>query len=109
MIDIHDEEYKQEVMLTCKILLDSLRGGKRMELAELIGSNKKKIQFVANVIKLGDTFRSDSTQPIYGLLFTTEGEDYLMKKAGEIGLTEKARVLITIQPMEGEKDGNTAR
>lgn len=103
MSDSHDE-YKQEVMLTCKILLDSLREGRRIELGELMNPNKKKIQFVANILKLGDTFRSDSTQPIYGLLFTTEGEEYLMRKANEMGITSKSKVLITIQPFEETKD-----
>ena len=100
----HDE-YRQEVMLTCKILLDSLQEGKRLELADLLKSQKKKLQFVANIVKLGDTFRSEDTQPIYGMLFTTDGEEYLMRMANEMGLTNKAKVLITIQPLE-EKDGN---
>ncbi|MGI0026058.1 MAG: hypothetical protein ACREA4_13060 [Nitrososphaera sp.] len=100
----HDE-YRQEVMLTCKILLDSLQEGKRLELADLLKSQKKKLQFVANIVKLGDTFRSEDTQPIYGMLFTTEGEEYLMRMANEMGLNNKVKVLITIQPIE-EKDGN---
>ena len=100
----HDE-YRQEVMLTCKILLDSLQEGKRLELADLLKSQKKKLQFVANIVKLGDTFRSEDTQPIYGMLFTTDGEEYLMRMANEMGLNNKAKVLITIQPLE-EKDGN---
>jgi hypothetical protein len=100
----HDE-YRQEVMLTCKILLDSLQEGKRLELLDLLKSQKKKLQFVANIVKLGDTFRSEETQPIYGMLFTTDGEEYLMRMANEMGLNNKAKVLITIQPIE-EKDGN---
>jgi hypothetical protein len=100
----HDE-YRQEVMLTCKILLDSLQEGKRLELVDLLKSQKKKLQFVANIVKLGDTFRSEETQPIYGMLFTTDGEEYLMRMANEMGLNNKAKVLITIQPIE-EKDGN---
>jgi hypothetical protein len=100
----HDE-YRQEVMLTCKILLDSLQEGKRLELVDLLKSQKKKLQFVANIVKLGDTFRSEDTQPIYGMLFTTDGEEYLMRMANEMGLNNKAKVLITIQPIE-EKDGN---
>lgn len=100
----HDE-YRQEVMLTCKILLDSLQEGKRLELVDLLKSQKKKLQFVASIVKLGDTFRSEDTQPIYGMLFTTDGEEYLMRMANEMGLNNKAKVLITIQPIE-EKDGN---
>lgn len=100
----HDE-YRQEVMLTCKILLDSLQEGKRLELVDLLKTQKKKLQFVANIVKLGDTFRSEDTQPIYGMLFTTDGEEYLMRMANEMGLNNKAKVLITIQPIE-EKDGN---
>ena len=100
----HDE-YRQEVMLTCKILLDSLQEGKRLELVDLLKSQKKKLQFVANIVKLGDTFRSEETQPIYGMLFTTDGEEYLMRMANEMGLNNKAKVLITNQPIE-EKDGN---
>jgi hypothetical protein len=100
----HDE-YRQEVMLTCKILLDSLQEGKRLELLDLLKSQKKKLQFTANIVKLGDTFRSEETQPIYGMLFTTDGEEYLMRMANEMGLNNKAKVLITIQPIE-EKDGN---
>ena len=100
----HDE-YRQEVMLTCKILLDSLQEGRRLELVDLLKSQKKKLQFVANIVKLGDTFRSEDTQPIYGMLFTTDGEEYLMRMANEMGLNNKAKVLITIQPIE-EKDGN---
>ncbi len=104
MIDSQDEEYRQEVMLTCKILLDSLKEGKHMDLADFVNPKRNKVQFVANIIKLGDTFRSDSTQPIYGLLFTTEGEEYLMRKAHEMGLGNKAKALITIQPIEERKD-----
>lgn len=100
----HDE-YRQEVMLTCKILLDSLQEGKRLELVDLLKPQKKKLQFVANIVKLGDTFRSEDTQPIYGMLFTTDGEEYLMRVANEMGLNNKAKVLITIQPIE-EKDGS---
>jgi hypothetical protein len=100
----HDE-YRQEVMLTCKILLDSLQEGKRLQLADFVGTQKKKMQFVANIVKLGDTFRSEDTQPIYGMLFTTDGEEYLMRMANEMGLNNRAKVLITIQPLE-EKEGN---
>ena len=100
----HDE-YRQEVMLTCKILLDSLQEGKRLELADLLKPQKKKLQFIANIVKLGDTFRSEETQPIYGMLFTTDGEEYLMRMANEMGLNNKAKVIITIQPVE-EKDGH---
>jgi hypothetical protein len=100
----HDE-YRQEVMLTCKILLDSLQEGKRLPLADFVGTQKKKMQFVANIVKLGDTFRSEDTQPIYGMLFTTDGEEYLMRMANEMGLNNRAKVLITIQPLE-EKEGN---
>lgn len=100
-----DEEYKQEVMLTCKILLDSLKEGKHVDLTDLVGSRKKKVQFVAKVIKFGDTFRSDSTQPIYGLLFTTEGDDYLLKKLDEFGIGENTRVRITVQSLEERSDG----
>ena len=100
------DEYRQEVMLTCKILLDSLQEGKRLELADLLKPQKqKKLQFVANIVKLGDTFRSEETQPIYGMLFTTDGEEYLMRMANEMGLNNKAKVIITIQPVE-EKDGH---
>ena len=99
------DEYRQEVMLTCKILLDSLQEGKRLELVDLLKPQKKKLQFVANIVKLGDTFRSEDTQPIYGMLFTTDGEEYLMRVANEMGLNNKAKVLITIQPIE-EKDGS---
>lgn len=100
----HDE-YRQEVMLTCKILLDSLQEGKRLELADLLKPQKKKLRFIANIVKLGDTFRSEETQPIYGMLFTTDGEEYLMRMANEMGLNNKAKVLVTIQPVE-EKDGH---
>ena len=100
----HDE-YRQEVMLTCKILLDSLQEGKRLELADFVHPQKKKMQFVANIVKLGDTFRSEDTQPIYGMLFTTDGEEYLMRMANEMGLNNRAKVLITIQAVE-EKEGN---
>jgi hypothetical protein len=99
----HDE-YRQEVMLTCKILLDSLQDGKRLELAEFVHTQKKKMQFVANIVKLGDTFRSEDTQPIYGMLFTTDGEEYLMRMANEMGLNNKAKVLITIQEVEEKED-----
>jgi hypothetical protein len=99
----HDE-YRQEVMLTCKILLDSLQDGKRLELADIVRTQKKKMQFVANIVKLGDTFRSEDTQPIYGMLFTTDGEEYLMRMANEMGLNNKAKVLITIQEVEEKED-----
>lgn len=104
MIHGKDEEYKQEVMLTCKLLLDSIREGKQFELADLLNTDSTKVQFVANIIKLGDTFRSESTQPIYGLLFTTEGEEYLLRKASELGLGNKAKVLITIQLMDEKRE-----
>ena len=99
------EEYKHEVMLTCKILLDSLSEGNRLELSELVGREKSRMQFVANIVKFGDTFRSDSTSPIYGLLFTTEGEDYLLRQADAIGVNDKSRVRITIEPL-GELGGD---
>jgi hypothetical protein len=100
------DEYRQEVMLTCKILLDSLKEGKRFELPELVSQRKKKLQFVARIVKLGDTFESDSTQPIYGLSFTTESEHYLMRTANQLGLKSKSKVLITIEPVdEGVQSG----
>jgi hypothetical protein len=39
------------------------------------------------------------------MLFTTDGEEYLMRMANEMGLNNRAKVLITIQPLE-EKEGN---
>ena len=108
MSNAQDEEYRQEVMLTCKILLDSLKDGQQLDLSGMKELNKNKLQFVANIIKFGDTFRSDSTQPIYGLLFTAEEEEYLMKKALEIGLDEKAKALLSLQVLdENNGDINT--
>lgn len=97
-------------MLTCKKLLDSLREGQHLDLSTIVDVNEKKIQFVANIVKFGDTFRSDSTKPIYGLLFTTEEqEEYLLRKAAEIGLSEKARAIITIEAVTEKTDGNVAK
>ncbi len=109
MSNAQDDQYRQEVMLTCKILLDSLKDGQHLDLSGMKESSKNKLQFVANIIKFGDTFRSDSTQPIYGLLFTAEEEEYLMRKADELGISEKKRVRISIQKLEGESDGKRVR
>ena len=103
MVDRTDEEYKQEVMLTCKLLLDSIKEGKQLPLAGIIDLDSNKVQFIAKIIKLGDTFRSEATQPIYGLLFTTEGEEYLLRKADEVGLKSNAKVLITIQLIDDKE------
>lgn len=95
------DDYKQQVMLTCKILLDSLSEGRKLDL--LAPQGRRKLQFVARIVRLGDTFTSDSTKPIYGMLFTTEGEEYLMRKANEFGLKPMTRVKVTIQPIEGDE------
>jgi len=103
MVDSLDDKYRQQVMLTCKLLLDSIHEGGHVELADLMNQRANKIRFAANIIELGDTFRSDGTLPVYGLLFTVEGEDYLVRKAHAMGLTKNAKAIITIQPVE-EKD-----
>ena len=105
-----DEDYREEVMRTCKKLLDSLHEGQHLDLSSIVDSNKKKIEFVAHIVKFGDTFKSDSTKPIYGLLFTTEGqEEYLLREASEIGLGQKTRAIITIKAVSDKTNGNMAK
>jgi hypothetical protein len=94
------DKYTQDVMLTCKILLDSLKEGTRLELSELISSPKSRLEFVARIVKFGDTFKSDSTRPIFGMLFATEGDDYILREAHDIGIGDNVRVKVTIQPVE---------
>ena len=94
------DRYTQDVMLTCKILLDSLKDGRRLELSELISLPRSRLEFVAKIVKFGDTFKSDSTRPIFGMLFSTEGDDYILRAAHEIGIGDNARVKVTIEPIE---------
>jgi hypothetical protein len=94
------DKYTRDVMLTCKILLDSLKEGRRLELSELISRPKSRLEFVATIVKFGDTFKSDSTRPIFGMLFATEGDDYILREAYDIGIGDNARVKVTIQPIE---------
>ena len=84
-------------MLTCKLLLDSPRNGDRLELPGLISHQRRPLAFVAEVVKFGDMFRSDSARSIFGI-FATEGDEYLLGEADETGIVSNARV--TIEPMQ---------
>jgi hypothetical protein len=86
-------------MLTRKLLLDSRSNGDRVELPELMTHQRRPQAFVAEVVKSGDAFKSDSARPIFGI-FTIEGDEYILGEADEIGNGINARVKLTIEPMK---------